>query len=144
MHPLRKQRLYIILSIVFGTSLAVYLVIKGLSESVDLFYSPSQLQNQEIAINQKVRVGGMVKSGSINKDKNTLKISFVITDFEKDLLIEYRGILPDLFSEDAGVGLKGPRFACMSCLARPQEFHTRYRPPLFQEIMKNMTSTIVS
>ena len=74
MHPLRKQRLYIILSIVFGTSLAVYLVIKGLSESVDLFYSPSQLQNEGIAINQNVRVGGMVKSGSINKDKNILEI----------------------------------------------------------------------
>ena len=138
MHPLRKQRLYIILSIVFGTSLAVYLVVKGLSESVDLFYSPSQLQNEEIAINQKVRVGGMVKSGSINKDKNTLKISFVITDFEKDLLIEYRGILPDLFSEDAGVVLKGSLnekgvFVANEVLAKHDE---NYMPPEVAKTLK--------
>ena len=80
----------------------------------------------------------MVKSGSINKDKNTLKISFVITDFEKDLLIEYRGILPDLFSEDAGVVLKGSLnekgvFVANEVLAKHDE---NYMPPEVAKTLK--------
>ncbi len=59
MHPLRKQRLYVVLSILLGTVIAALLVFKGLSENINLFYSPSDLQKAQI--NTQIRVGGMVE-----------------------------------------------------------------------------------
>ena len=107
MHPLRKQRLYVVLSVLFGTAMAAFLIFKGLSENINLFYSPSDLKKEKISVDNQIRVGGMVKKDSINKESKSLRISFVITDFEEDLLITYEGILPDLFSEEAGIVAKG-------------------------------------
>ena len=131
MHPLRKQRLYIVLSIFIGTAIAILLVSRGLSKSIDLFYSPSELLEEQIEEGTEMRVGGMVKKDSVYREANTLKISFEITDFEEDLIIEYEGILPDLFSEDAGVVLKGSLnkegiFVAREVLAKHDE---NYMPP---------------
>ena len=63
MHPLRKQRLYVVLSILLGTVIAALLVFKGLSENINLFYSPSDLHKAQI--NAQIRVGGMVRKDSI-------------------------------------------------------------------------------
>ena len=66
MHPIRKQRLYVVLSILLGTALASFLVFKGLSENINLFYSPSDLKEKNISVDDLIRVGGMVKKDSIN------------------------------------------------------------------------------
>jgi len=92
LHPLRKQRLYVVLSILLGTVIAALLVFKGLSENINLFYSPSDLQKAQI--NAQIRVGGMVRKDSIIRVENSLRVSFVITDFEEDLVVNYDGILP--------------------------------------------------
>jgi len=138
LHPLRKQRLYIVLSILFGTVVAAFLVFKGLSENINLFYSPSDLKKEKISVDNHIRVGGMVKKDSINKENNSLKISFVITDFEEDLLITYEGILPDLFSEEAGIVAKGKineegKFIANEVLAKHDE---NYMPPEVAEALK--------
>ena len=138
MHPLRKQRLYIVLSIFIGTAIAILLVSRGLSKSIDLFYSPSELLEEQIEEGTEMRVGGMVKKDSVYREANTLKISFEITDFEEDLIIEYEGILPDLFSEDAGVVLKGSLnkegiFVAREVLAKHDE---NYMPPEVAKTLK--------
>ena len=74
MHPLRKQRLYVVLSILFGTAMAAFLVFKGLSENINLFYSPSDLKKEKISVDNQIRVGGMVKKDSIK-----IIISLIIT-----------------------------------------------------------------
>lgn len=139
MHPLRKQRLYVVLSILFGTAMAAFLVFKGLSENINLFYSPSDLKKEKISVDSQIRVGGMVKKDSINKESNSLRISFVITDFEEDLLITYEGILPDLFSEEAGIVAKGKMneqgiFIANEVLAKHDE---NYMPPEVAKTLKD-------
>ena len=139
MHPLRKQRLYVVLSILFGTAMAAFLVFKGLSENINLFYSPSDLKKEKINVDNQIRVGGMVKKDSINKESNSLRITFVITDFEEDLLITYEGILPDLFSEEAGIVAKGKIneqgiFIANEVLAKHDE---NYMPPEVAKTLKD-------
>ena len=139
MHPLRKQRLYVVLSILFGTAMAAFLVFKGLSENINLFYSPSDLKKEKISVDNQIRVGGMVKKDSINKESNSLRITFVITDFEEDLLITYEGILPDLFSEEAGIVAKGKMneqgiFIANEVLAKHDE---NYMPPEVAKTLKD-------
>jgi len=139
LHPLRKQRLYVVLSILFGTAMAAFLVFKGLSENINLFYSPSDLKKEKISVDNQIRVGGMVKKDSINKESNSLRITFVITDFEEDLLITYEGILPDLFSEEAGIVAKGKIneqgiFIANEVLAKHDE---NYMPPEVAKTLKD-------
>ena len=139
MHPLRKQRLYVVLSILFGTAMAAFLVFKGLSENINLFYSPSDLKKEKISVDNQIRVGGMVKKDSINKESNSLRIYFVIKDFEEDLLITYEGILPDLFSEEAGIVAKGKIneqgiFIANEVLAKHDE---NYMPPEVAKTLKD-------
>ena len=139
MHPLRKQRLYVVLSILLGTAVATFLVFKGLSENINLFYSPSDLKKEKIGVVNQIRVGGMVKKDSINKENNSLRVSFVITDFEEDLLITYEGILPDLFSEEAGIVANGKIndegiFIANEVLAKHDE---NYMPPEVAKTLKD-------
>jgi len=139
LHPLRKQRLYVVLSILLGSAVATFLVFKGLSENINLFYSPSDLKKEKIGVVNQIRVGGMVKKDSINKENNSLRISFVITDFEEDLLITYEGILPDLFSEEAGIVAKGKineegTFIANEVLAKHDE---NYMPPEVAKTLKD-------
>ena len=139
MHPIRKQRLYVVLSILLGTAVAAFLVFKGLSENINLFYSPSDLKKEKISVDNQIRVGGMVKKDSKNKENNSLRTSFVITDFEEDLLITYEGILPDLFSEEAGIVAKGKineegKFIANEVLAKHDE---NYMPPEVAKTLKD-------
>ena len=73
----------------------------------------------------------MVKEGTIKKDTETLKVSFVVTDYQNDLVINYEGILPDLFDENAGVVVRGNlnidgTFNAIEVLAKHDE---NYMPP---------------
>ena len=137
MHPLRKQRLYVVLSLFLGTSLAVLLVFQGLSKNINLFYSPSEILEEQVQTGTEIRVGGMVKMGSVYRETNSLKVSFEITDYQEDLVIEYEGMLPDLFSEEAGVVLRGKInnegvFVAYEVLAKHDE---NYMPP---EVLKTL------
>jgi cytochrome c-type biogenesis protein CcmE len=128
-----------VLSILLGTALASFLVFKGLSENINLFYSPSDLKEKNISVDDLIRVGGMVKKDSINKENNSLRVSFVVTDFEEDLVITYQGILPDLFSEEAGIVAKGKLnnegiFIASEVLAKHDE---NYMPPEVAKALKD-------
>ena len=107
MNPIRKQRIYALIAILAGSILAVGLVISALSKNLNLFYSPTDLLNNNLSSDTLIRAGGMVREGSIKRSDDSLNIEFTVTDFENDLVINYSGILPDLFSEKAGVVVKG-------------------------------------
>jgi cytochrome c-type biogenesis protein CcmE len=131
MHPLRKQRVYAIVTVFLGTVIALVLVMSALSKNMNLFYSPSELLNSQIAQGSIIRAGGMVASGSIEKSTDSLEVVFLITDFQNSLPVIYNGILPDLFSEDAGVVVKGflqedGTFFAQEVLAKHDE---NYMPP---------------
>ena len=131
MNPLRKQRLYALIAVLIGSLLATWLVVSALSENMNLFYSPSEILGVDIDENVLIRAGGMVKQGSIEKSKDSLNVRFTVTDFQNELIINYEGILPDLFDENAGVVVRGNlktdgTFKAIEVLAKHDE---NYMPP---------------
>ena len=107
MHPVRRQRLGIVLFIVAGASIAAGLIFYALRQNLNLFYSPTQIATGEAPINQRIRAGGMVRQNSVIRATDSLKISFVVTDYRHDVNINYQGILPDMFAEGQGVVVTG-------------------------------------
>ena len=138
MNPIRKQRIYALIAILAGSILAVGLVISALSKNLNLFYSPTDLLNNNLSSDTLIRAGGMVKEGSIKKSSDSLSIVFTVTDFKNDLLINYSGILPDLFSEKAGVVVQGyleseGTFRAVEVLAKHDE---NYMPPEVAKLLE--------
>jgi len=138
MNPIRKQRIYALIAIVVGSTLAVYLVVTALSKNLNLFYSPTDLLNNDLSPETLIRAGGMVREGSIKRSETSLSIEFVVTDFKNDLTIKYSGILPDLFSEEAGVVVQGyldkeGTFRAIEVLAKHDE---NYMPPEVAKLME--------
>ena len=139
MHPVRQQRLFIVLFIVVGASVAAGLIFYALSENLNLFYSPTQINDGEAPQNQRMRAGGMVREGSVMRAGDSLKISFVVTDYAHDVSVDYEGILPDMFEEGQGVVVTGKLdgggvMQAEEVLAKHDE---EYMPPEVQEALDN-------
>ncbi len=103
MNAVRKKRLYIVLAIVLGVCVAVGLALSALQENINLFYTPTQIANGEAPKDTRIRAGGMVAKGSVERSGDSLDVEFVVTDFAKNVTIRYHGILPDLFREEQGI-----------------------------------------
>ena len=131
MNPIRKQRLYALIAVLIGSLVATWLVVSALSENMNLFYSPTEIKEAKVDEVTLIRAGGMVKEDSIIKDTRTLNVTFTVTDYQNDLEINYDGILPDLFAENAGVVVRGNlkkdgTFKAIEVLAKHDE---NYMPP---------------
>ncbi len=107
MKPHRRKRLGIIIFIAVGLSLAVGLTVFALRQNINMFYTPTQVADGEVAEGVHFRIGGMVKEGSVAESQNSLKVDFVTTDYVSDVMISYEGILPDLFREGQGIVAEG-------------------------------------
>ncbi len=103
MNPVRKKRLYIVLAILVGVAIAVSLALSALQQNINLFYTPTQIANGEAPVDTRIRAGGMVADGSLKRTGDSLDVEFVVTDFAKNVTIQYRGIWPDLFREGQGI-----------------------------------------
>ena len=103
MNPVRKKRLYIILAILAGVRVAVALALSALQQNINLFYTPTQIANGEAPQDTRIRAGGMVEEGSVQRSGDSLDVQFVVTDFAKRVTIRYHGFLPDLFREGQGI-----------------------------------------
>jgi cytochrome c-type biogenesis protein CcmE len=139
MNPIRKQRLYALIAILLVSLLATWLVVSALSENMNLFYSPTEMKEANIKQNVLIRAGGMVKPGSIIKSTDSLNVSFTVTDYQNELVINYQGILPDLFEENAGVVVRGNlgsdgNFNAIEVLAKHDE---NYMPPEVAKLIDN-------
>lgn len=107
MHPIRKQRLYLVLFIALFSSAAVGLVTYALRGNINLFYPPAEVVAGNAPIGQAIRVGGMVVEDSVQRADDSLEIRFEVTDFKESVAIVYVGILPDLFGEGQGAVASG-------------------------------------
>ena len=105
MKTIRKQRLITVLLILTTSGLGSFLIIRALDSNLDFFFTPSELFKEEIPNNKRIKVGGMVLEGSVTRDKTN--ISFVITDYEGSIDVEFDGLVPDLFKEGSGVVVLG-------------------------------------
>ena len=128
------------LMVIFAAGCAV--IFYNLRGNLVFFYSPSELIEKEKSISQKVRLGGMVKKNSVEKKmitENNIKIqkvTFKITDFENEIIVSYKGILPDLFKEGQGVVVEGKLndqkgFVALNVLAKHDE---NYMPPELKDL----------
>jgi cytochrome c-type biogenesis protein CcmE len=102
-NPVRKKRLFIIIAILAGVGIAVALALSALQQNINLFYTPTQIANGEAPQDTRIRAGGMVEKGSVQRSGDSLDVQFVVTDFAKNVTIRYHGILPDLFREGQGI-----------------------------------------
>ena len=99
----RKNRLWIACAVLAGLALTIGLVLYALRSNIDLFYTPGEIlygkrETQQMPeVGQRLRVGGMVMPGSVQRDPNSLKVTFTIYDAEGSVDVSYEGILPDLF-----------------------------------------------
>ena len=107
MHPLRRQRLWVVLSIVLFSSAAVGLALYALRGNIDLFYPPAAVAAGAAPLDTPIRVGGMVVDGSVRRAADSLQLRFAVTDYQASVEVVYEGILPDLFAEGEGVVASG-------------------------------------
>jgi cytochrome c-type biogenesis protein CcmE len=134
----RKQRRLVLI----GTSLAVLGVAVGLAlsamrGSIVFFQSPTDVVEKRIAPGSRIRIGGLVKPGSLERGEN-LRVRFAVTDGEHDIPVRYQGIVPDLFREGQGVVVEGKldsggTFEADTVLAKHDE---RYMPKEVVEALK--------
>ena len=102
----KQRRLILIGSSLCVLAIAVALVLTSLRDSIVFFNSPSDIADNKAAPGKRVRLGGMVKMGSLERGDN-LQVRFEVTDGNKDIPVDYRGIVPDLFREGQGVVAEG-------------------------------------
>ena len=103
---LRFQRLILILLTLSMLGAALLLILYKTKKNIVFFYTPSELLENNIDPNKKLRIGGYVKKLSF-VEKSLNKYEFKITDNANDLLIFYEGMLPDLFREEQGIVIEG-------------------------------------
>ena len=137
----RKKRIYLISLFFITIATSIYLILWALRDNIVFFYSPSEIQQKinlkEIDEMSKLRLGGMVKESSIEQLNNG-SINFIITDFDREMVVFYKGIIPDLFKEQQGVIAEGSInnegiFIANSILAKHDE---NYMPPEVKDTLK--------
>ena len=132
-----KNRLSILISLSIISLFAIFLILKVLEDNVLYFYSPSDIKNSDdINLKKKIRIGGMVKKGSILSNEREIK--FVVTDLNNEIIVSYSGTVPALFAEGKGVVAEGKLkdkkfFIAKRILAKHDE---NYMPPELKDIMK--------
>ena len=125
-----KSRILFLCISFFIIGLIFFIILKSLEENVVYFFSPTEIYNKPgISLNKKVRIGGLVKEGSINRQGDT--INFIITDLKNEIVVTYNGLVPNLFSEGKGVVAEGKLndkkyFIAYKILAKHDE---NYMPP---------------
>ena len=143
MKPKNKRFLTLtLLMLIFAAGCII--IFYNLRSNLVFFFSPSEVLEQNISSDKKIRLGGMVKNGSVKREfikeeeKKIQEISFIITDFKEEIEVFHKGILPDLFSEGQGVVVEGNlinenKFNARIVLAKHDE---NYMPPELDNIAK--------
>ena len=132
-----KSRIYILIFSLISIAIIIFFVLKSLEENVVYFFSPTEIFNKsDISFNTKIRLGGLVKEGSITNDQTS--VNFIVTDLNNEIIVSYKGSLPNLFSEGKGVVAEGKLkdkkyFIADKILAKHDE---NYMPPEVSKILK--------
>jgi len=133
-----KSRIIVLIFILILSAVTIFVVLKSLKDNIVYFLSPTEIYNKsDIKFDKKIRVGGLVKLNSIKRDGN--KINFIITDLKNEIIVTYKGLVPNLFSEEKGVIAEGKLkdkkfFVADKILAKHDE---NYMPPEVAEALEN-------
>ena len=137
MKPRTKRALWIAAGVA-GLGVATALVLNAFQSNLVFFFTPTQVAANEAPRDRPFRVGGMVETGSVVRDKDALTVRFNVTDTARTIPVVFTGILPDLFREGKGVvaqGRIGPDgiFKASEVLAKHDE---NYMPPEAADALK--------
>lgn len=130
----RQKRMVGVLSLLVGLGLAAALGFTAFSKNMMYFYTPTDLAARTAPVGAKLRLGGLVQTGSVNRGDG-LRVNFTLADCEKTVAVRYDGILPDLFREGQGIVATGSvddsgTFVADEVLAKHDE---NYMPPELAE-----------
>jgi len=101
-----KTRISILFFLSTISILIIYFFFRSLEDNVVYFFSPTEIFNKtNIESNKKIRVGGLVKVNSIIRNEKSMV--FIITDFKNEIIVNYEGLVPNLFAEEKGVVAEG-------------------------------------
>jgi cytochrome c-type biogenesis protein CcmE len=103
----------------------------GLKQEAAFFYAPGDVKKEGLPLDRAVRLGGMVKAGSIQHNRDGVTLHFIVTDGAAEVPVTFKGIAPDLFKEKSGVVAEGRfkpdgAFVANNLLAKHDE---KYMPP---------------
>lgn len=134
----RQRRLFVVLMLLLGVGGAVALTLNAFRDNLLYFVSPSEVAAGKAPAERSFRLGGMVEKNSVQRDQDSLRVRFVLTDFAKEVPVQYDGILPDLFREGQGIVAKGHLneqgvFVASEVLAKHDE---TYMPPEVADALK--------
>ena len=142
MNPRRKKRLGLALALVLGVGATIGLMLYALNQNMDLFYTPTELVNgkpdgTKPEVGQRLRIGGMVVADSVERDPDSLKVSFKVADVGPQVTVIFEGILPDLFREGQGIVAQGELVNANTVLAHEvlAKHDEEYMPPEIAEAM---------
>jgi cytochrome c-type biogenesis protein CcmE len=133
----KKRRLVLIGSALTVLAVAVALVLTALKDAIVFFNSPTDVAEKHIATGSRIRLGGLVKEGSVERGDN-LQVRFEVTDGKNSIRVAYQGLLPDLFREGQGIVTEGTLegsglFKADSVLAKHDE---KYMPKEVADALK--------
>lgn len=145
MKPRQRRLLFVAVALVAVVAAAM-LITTALRNNIAYFFSPSQVKAGEVSVGKVFRLGGMVRVGSLQRQGQSLDVSFVVTDNQQDIKVMHHGILPDLFKEGKGVVAKGRLnseglFVADEVLAKHDE---NYMPPEVAATLKTKTTQVES
>ena len=132
-----KSRIIFLIISLFLASTIILFIFNSLKDNIVYFYSPTEIyEKNSILEKEKIRVGGLVKKKSLTKNNDT--INFIITDLKNEIIVNYKGLIPNLFSEGKGVIAEGflkdkKFFVADKILAKHDE---NYMPPEVSSILE--------
>ena len=138
MTPKRKSRMMLNGLMLAVVAIAAGFALKAFNETLMFFYTPSDVIAGLAPTGRMIRVGGLVNTGSVQRQSDGLTVNFDITDNDKTMTVQYTGILPDLFREGQGIVAHGRlqednRFVADEVLAKHDE---NYMPPEVADALK--------
>ena len=134
----RQRRIAFVALALAGVAVAAFLTIEALRGNMSYFFTPEQVVRGESPRQGQFRLGGLVKQGSLRRERQDINVHFVVTMNQAEVKVNYRGILPDLFAEGQGVVARGVMgadgvFQAEEVLAKHDE---EYMPPEVADAMK--------
>ena len=134
----RQKRMTFVAVLVAGVAIAITLALQAFNENLLYFFSPTQIKAGEAPKDHSFRLGGLVVVGTVDRDPDSLKINFDLTDTAETISVQYEGILPDLFREGQGIvatgKIVGDLFIADQVLAKHDE---NYMPPEVADTLKD-------
>lgn len=117
---------------------AMAFILNAFTDNMVFFFSPTEVHSRTLPEGKTIRIGGLVKEGSVEKLEDGLVTRFVITDLEQNITVQYKGLLPTLFREGQGMVAKGKFgaeniFIADELLAKHDE---KYMPPEVAKALK--------